>query len=179
MGTTHKAEGHFKSKWLFCCLLPTDGSKVTLSQQMQTSMAVTLNTDLQPLMLSSQVPDISITVSDDKKVETQFFETQPHTPMWAAFWTGSAGRRWAGRCGHRLTAHNIGRGSRRQAASTPDTRHLQSTRTRLLLVATIAHCASFRHRKCLCLRLWFAIYGVAGAHTARSVAIGYRLHKLR
>ena len=27
-------------------------------------MAVTLNTDLQPLMFSSQVPDISITVSD-------------------------------------------------------------------------------------------------------------------
>ena len=51
--------------------------------------------------------------------------------MWAAFRTGSAGRRWAGRCGHRLTAHNIGRVSRRQAASTPDTRHLQSPRIRL------------------------------------------------
>ena len=59
------------------------------------------------------------------------FETQPHTPMWAAFRTGSAGRRWAFRCGHRLTAHNIGRVSRRQAASTPDTRHLQSPRIRL------------------------------------------------
>ena len=45
---------------------------------------------------------------------------QPHTPMWAAFRTGSAGRRWAGRCGHRLTAHYIGRVSRRQAVSTPD-----------------------------------------------------------
>ena len=32
-------------------------------------MAVTLNTDLQPLMFSSQVPDISITVSDDNEAE--------------------------------------------------------------------------------------------------------------
>ena len=40
--------------------------------------------------------------------------------MWAAFRTGSAWRGWAGRCGHRLTAHYISRVSRRQAASTPD-----------------------------------------------------------
>ncbi len=46
-------------------------------------------------------------------------------------------------------------------------------------VAIIAHCASIRHRKCLCLRLWLAIYGVAGAHTARSFAIGYRLADTR
>ena len=43
-----------------------------------------------------------------EKCEHICFETQPHTPMWAAFRTGSAGRRWAFRCGHRLTAHYIG-----------------------------------------------------------------------
>ena len=41
--------------------------------------------------------------------------------MWAAFWTGSAWRRWACRSGHRLTAHlQSGIGLLRRA----DTRHL-------------------------------------------------------
>ena len=33
-------------------------------------------------------------------------------------------------------------------------------------VTAIAPCTSISHRECLRLRLWFAIYGVAGAHTA-------------
>ena len=73
--------------------------------------------------------------------------------MWTAFRTGSAWRGWAGRCGHRLTAHYIGRVSRRQAASTPDTRHRQTHALGLLSVITITHCASIRRRKCLRLRL--------------------------
>ena len=39
-------------------------------------------------------------------------------------------------------------------------------------VTTIAPCASISHRKCLRLRLWLAIYGVAGAHTAFSATSG-------
>lgn len=105
---------------------------------------------------------------------THLYPTPPLSPMWAAFRTGSAWRRCAGRCGHRLTAclrfgYRGGKPLRHPISPPPN------PRTRLLSVATIAHCASIRHRKCLRLRLWLAIYGVAGAHTARSVAIGYRL----
>lgn len=52
-----------------CCLLPTYGGKVILHQTNATTMAVTLETELQSLMFSSQIPDIVITTSDDNEVE--------------------------------------------------------------------------------------------------------------
>ncbi|MDD7499585.1 MAG: hypothetical protein SPK60_10435, partial [Sodaliphilus sp.] len=57
---------------LFCLLL-TDGGKVILSQETNkaTTMAVTLETELQSLMFSSQIPDIVIGTSDDNEVEVQ------------------------------------------------------------------------------------------------------------
>ena len=54
-----------------CCLLPTHGSKVISHQETNkaTTMAVTLETELQSLMFSSQIPDIVIGTSDDNEVE--------------------------------------------------------------------------------------------------------------
>ena len=93
--------------------------------------------------------------------------------MWAAFRTGSAERRWAGRCEHRLTAHYIGRVSRRQAASTPSTFPPTNPRIRLLSVTTIAHCASISGRKCEHLRFsTLLLTAFARAHTALCATSG-------
>ena len=54
-----------------CCLLPTYGGYVISHQETNkaTTMAVTLETELQSLMFSSHIPDIVIGTSDDNEVE--------------------------------------------------------------------------------------------------------------
>ena len=69
---------------------------------------------------SSRCPRQQVPIRAEKCEHIVLQPTNPPIMMWAAFWTGSAWRRWALRCGHRLTAHYISRVSRRQAASTPD-----------------------------------------------------------
>lgn len=64
-----------------------------------------------------------------------------------------------------------------EAASRFDTLHFSTDKPAhpALSVTPIAPCASISHRKCLRLRLWLAIYGVAGAHTAFSATSGIGL----
>ena len=100
--------------------------------------------------------------------------TNPPLMMWAASGQVRLVGRW-------LIVTDIG--SRHaivpgiEAASRFDTLHFSTAKPAhpAIPVTTIAPCASFSHRKCLRLRLWLAIYGVAGAHTAFSATSGIGL----
>ena len=110
-------------------------------------------------------------------VATLLTATKPHEPtlmMWAASGQAQLVGRW-------LIVPDIG--SRLaivpgiEAASRFDTLHFSTDKPAhpAIPVTPIAPCTSISHRKCLRLRLWLAIYGVAGAHTAFSATSGIGL----
>ena len=100
--------------------------------------------------------------------------TNPPLMMWAASGQVRLVGRWlsVSDIGSRLTSFRV---SRRQAASTPCTFPPSKPTHPALSITPIAPCASISHRKCLRLRLWLALYGVAGAHTAFSATSGIGL----
>ena len=55
----------------FLCLLPTYGGNVISHQETNkaTTMAVTLVSELQDLMFSSQIPDLVVSLGDDNEAE--------------------------------------------------------------------------------------------------------------